>query len=153
MKTFEEIVYAVSKRISPLNANAYKRAAHAVTTGKSMRVESGYRDWMIEFTKEEGWVHIEFHQRNADGYYEWNSLMDIEEGFVFVYESGLDTFGGGPSDQVIIYRGTDLAEGIKKMLQYRPVQYGWVVGDPTGCNYDTYATRRKGAKKVLLKRV
>lgn len=159
MYNIEDIVYAVCKRTGSLEeAKRLRKMIESSGTSRA-HLEDGYRLWRLSFERgkvgvAEHQIHVEYDRRNADGYLEWNSLMDVDEdGRIIVYESGLDTFGGGPADAVVIYEGTDLGKAVKAMLDYRPVEYGWIVGDPTGCNYQTYATRRKGAKKVKLNRV
>ena len=159
MYNIEDIVYAVARRVPTQESPKKYREMVKRSGANSLRIEDGCREWLLEFERgrvgvAEHDIHVEYNRRNADGYYEWNSLMDVDEdGQIIVYESGLDTFGGGPADAVVIYEGRDLAKAVRMMLEYRPVEFGWIVGDPTGCNYQTYATRRKGAKKVKLNRV
>ena len=159
MYNIEQIVYAVCKRMPTQESAAKYRDMLKKSGSDGMTVYDGYREWRLRFERgkvgvAEHDIHVEYDRRNADGYLEWTSMMDVDEdGCIIVYESGLDTFGGGPADQVVIYEGTDLAKAVRLMLKYRPVEYGWIVGDPTGCNYQTYATRRKGSKHYKLKRV
>lgn len=159
MYKLSDIVYAVARRM-PTQEDAKKYRKIVEQSGaRELKIDGAMRDWRLTFERgavgvAEHDIHVEYDRRNADGYLEWNSLMDIQEdGQIIVYDSGLDTFGGGPADAVIIYEGSDLTKAVRAMLEYRPVEYGWIVGDPTTCNYQTYATRRPGAKKYKLKRV
>ena len=158
MYKLSDIVYAVCKRTGSLEEAKRLRKMVESSGASRAHLEDGCRVWRLSFERgtvgvAEHDIHVEYDRRNLDGFYEWNSLMDIQaDGQIIVYESGLDTFGGGPADAVVIYEGSDLNKAIRAMLDYRPVEYGWIVGDPTTCNYQTYATRRPGAKKYKLKR-